>query len=97
MPRLVDLCFAKSLKHFRRLKNFSQTELSARAGVDRTFISMLERGTRKPSLQVVIFLAGALNMTAAELVKHVEVLMKERDNPDGSDTKLAPNANHSNQ
>ena len=79
MPHKVNLSFAESLKHFRKLKNFSQTELSARANVDRTFISMLERGTRKPSLQVVIFLAEALEMTASDFVRHVEKLIDTRE------------------
>ena len=82
MPHLVDLCFAQSLKHFRKLKAFSQTELSKRANVDRTFISMLERGTRKPSLQVVIFIAEALDMSASELVLHVEKMISLREKAD---------------
>ena len=40
---------------------------------------MLERGTRKPSLQVVIFLAEALEMTASDFVRHVEKLIDTRE------------------
>jgi len=91
MPQKVNLSFAESLKHFRKLKNFSQAELSARANVDRTFISMLERGTRRPSLQVVIFLAEALEIKASDFVKHVEKLIELREQ-----TALEVNILHAN-
>ena len=79
MSHKVNLSFAQSLKHFRKLKSFSQTELSALANVDRTFISMLERGTRRPSLQMVIFLAEALEISASDFVKNVEKLIDIRE------------------
>ena len=100
MPHKVNLSFAESLKHFRKLKNFSQTELSARANVDRTFISMLERGTRKPSLQVVIFLAEALEMTASDFVKHVEKLIDAREQLEieaSNSTSTPVKTNHTSQ
>ena len=50
---------------------------------------MLERGTRKPSLQVVIFIAEALDMKASELVLHVEKMISLREKADLEASKTA--------
>ena len=46
----------------------SQEQLAASAGLDRTYVSGMERGTRNPTLATVERLAAALGMTAAELL-----------------------------
>ena len=50
----------------------SQEELAHRAGMDRTFISRLERGIRQPSLTTLLLLSEALQTTASHLVAQVE-------------------------
>jgi transcriptional regulator with XRE-family HTH domain len=46
----------------RRLSGVSQEELAFRSGLDRTFISAVERGLRNPSLLSVYALADALRV-----------------------------------
>jgi transcriptional regulator with XRE-family HTH domain len=46
----------------------TQEELADRCGFDRTYISMLERGKRNPSLVNLIRLAKGLSTTVASLV-----------------------------
>ncbi|MEK6608749.1 MAG: helix-turn-helix transcriptional regulator [Myxococcota bacterium] len=56
-----------------RLKaKISQEELAHRAGLHRTYVSLLERGERNPSLNVIIDLARALGTTGAALLGKVE-------------------------
>jgi transcriptional regulator with XRE-family HTH domain len=50
----------------------SQEELAERCGFDRTYISMLERGKRNPSLGNLIRLAKGLNTTVATLVRSID-------------------------
>ena len=61
--------FANSLKELRQARGLSQESLSSTAGLDRTYISMLERGKRKPSLETIEKIATALEMKSWELIK----------------------------
>jgi len=47
----------------------SQEELAHEAGLHRTYISLLERGLRNPSLLVMAALAKALGVELDELVR----------------------------
>lgn len=64
--------FGSILKRRRMLANVSQEELAFRAGVDRTFISRLERGIRQPTITTLIGLGEALGISGAELVSETE-------------------------
>lgn len=48
---------------------FSQEALAHEAGLDRTYISMLERGIRNPTLEVMRLLADALEVKLVELIE----------------------------
>lgn len=56
--------FGKILKDVRLARNTSQEELAERSGLDRTYISMLERGRRTPTLNTIFSLSKALNISA---------------------------------
>lgn len=51
--------FAAALAEARRKHNLSQGEVGERSGIDRSFISRLERGEREPSRETVRALARA--------------------------------------
>ncbi|MBL0352153.1 MAG: helix-turn-helix transcriptional regulator, partial [Dechloromonas sp.] len=55
-PQLPDIgpLFGSVLKRHRSALNVSQEELAFRAGVDRTFVSRLERGIRQPTITTLI-------------------------------------------
>ena len=65
--------FGEVLKRHRSALNVSQEELAFRAGVDRTFISRLERGIRQPTITTLIGLGVALGISAADLVRETEI------------------------
>jgi len=64
--------FGQILKEQREKAGFSQEELAFEAGCNRTFISMLERGLRQPTLTTLLKLGKALKMPAYLLVQLVE-------------------------
>lgn len=66
--------FGAVLKRYRTELNISQEELAFRAGVDRTYISRLERGTRQPTITTLIGLGIAMGIPAADLVAETERL-----------------------
>ena len=64
--------FGEVLRRYRTDMNISQEELAFRAGVDRTFVSRIERGIRQPTITTLVGLGLALGISAAELVREVE-------------------------
>lgn len=64
--------FGQVLRTLRKKQKMSQESLAFQSNLDRTYISMLERGVHQPTLSSLFALAGALNMKASDLVKLVE-------------------------
>ena len=63
--------FGLAVKTVREARNLTQEELAHRAGIHRTYLSDIERGSRNPSLVNLDRLAGALGLTQAELFGHL--------------------------
>lgn len=61
--------FARNLKRHRLAQGLSQEELAHRAGIDRTYISSLERSVYAAGIDVVDSLAKVLGMEASDLLK----------------------------
>lgn len=68
----LENAFSKVLKKLRKDKNLSQEELASKSGLDRTYISLLERGLRQPSLRSIFLISEALNILPEALVKLVK-------------------------
>lgn len=60
------------IKRQRRSLGISQEELGLRCGLDRTYISGLERGVRNPSLTALVTLSEGLNLTVSQLLENLE-------------------------
>ena len=60
---------ARNLRKARQAKGLSQEELAHRAGVDRTYVSALERRVYAASIEVVDRLARELDVEAADLLR----------------------------
>jgi transcriptional regulator with XRE-family HTH domain len=65
-------CLGEVISARRKRLNISQEELAQEAGVDRAFISNVERGKRNPSFGFVASLAGGLKMRYSRLVHNCE-------------------------
>ncbi|ODU41868.1 MAG: hypothetical protein ABS92_11000 [Thiobacillus sp. SCN 63-374] len=68
----IGQIFGEVLRRYRSEKNISQEELAFQAGVDRTFVSRLERGIRQPTITTLIGLGQALGVPAADLMRDTE-------------------------
>ena len=60
--------FAKNLKFYRKQKKYSQKELAEKLNYGYTAIANYESGRNEPSLDDLIALAKALDVTVDELV-----------------------------
>lgn len=69
--------FGEVLRTIRKKQKMSQEKLAFQSNLDRTYISMLERGVHQPTLNSLLALARALNMKASELVELVEEKIDE--------------------
>lgn len=59
--------FGEAIRRVRKQKGVSQESLALACGLDRTYISGIERGARNPSLTNVFKIAAALETDPAEL------------------------------
>lgn len=60
------------IQRFREEKGLSQEVLSGFAGIGRTHLSAIERGTRKPTLETFFKISEALDVRASVLMKAIE-------------------------
>lgn len=63
---LTDV-FGQAVRHHRKLLGLSQEELAFRSGLDRTYISGVERGVRNPTLEVMQRIADGVGVDLAVL------------------------------
>jgi transcriptional regulator with XRE-family HTH domain len=64
--------FGKLIKRRREAAGLTQEVLADAAGVHRTYISLLERGMRAPTIEVVRLLAKALRTTMTSIIAELE-------------------------
>jgi transcriptional regulator with XRE-family HTH domain len=69
---MVVSVFGKVLRKLRVGKKLSQEKLAELCDLDRTYISLLERGLRQPTITTLFKIADALDLPPSELVKKVE-------------------------
>lgn len=68
-PKIFLLPLAKAIRGRRKQLGLSQESLAEACGFDRTYISMLERGTRNPSLQNLFKIASGLKTSVSKLTE----------------------------
>ncbi len=76
--------FARVIIRRRLMKGWAQEDLAAYSGLERSYISRLEKGLRTPSLDVVFRCASAFKIAPQSLVKEVRsclILIQEDKNP----------------
>ena len=69
--------FASVLKQHRKSAGLSQEKLAELCDLERTYISFLERGLRKPSLNMTFRFAEVFEIKTSQLVEEVESLINK--------------------
>ena len=64
----VEKAFGQVVRQIRKKLEISQAELEKRTGLDRTFISDLERGIQGPGIRTLFRIAKGLEIPAWDLV-----------------------------
>jgi transcriptional regulator with XRE-family HTH domain len=73
--KTVSVAFGRVLRDCRNQARVSQEALAAAAEVDRTYVSLLERGLRQPSLEILFRLSRALGVAPATMVSKTATLL----------------------
>ena len=71
----IKQAFGIVLKKNRIKVGISQEKLAFGCNLDRTFISLLERGKRRPTLDTIFKLSKSLNILPSILIAEVESLL----------------------
>lgn len=68
----LEKAFGKVLRNLRIEKKLSQDKLAELSALDRTYISLLERGLRAPTISTLFSISKSLNISPSKLIKLVE-------------------------
>ncbi|MGK7344313.1 MAG: helix-turn-helix domain-containing protein [Candidatus Nitrospinota bacterium M3_3B_026] len=72
MAKKLERVFGGVMRDLRKKRGLSQEELGFETGYHRTYISLLERGLRSPTLTTIFQLATALEVKPSEIIRQVE-------------------------
>lgn len=60
--------FGKNVQTIRKQKGISQEKLAEMVGIHRTYLSLVEKGNRNPSLKTIYRIAKALKVNSRQLL-----------------------------
>ena len=67
--------FGITLKKYRTEKNLSQEKLALNCNLDRTYIGLLERSQRQPTISTIFVLCEQLGVAPHEFIKEIEKMI----------------------
>ncbi|MBS6928428.1 MAG: helix-turn-helix transcriptional regulator [Finegoldia magna] len=62
MKNELHIKFGKRVRELRKERGWSQEEFADRCGLDRTYVSGIERGVRNPTLEIIGLISAGLNV-----------------------------------
>jgi len=62
----------KELRRARKEAGLSQEQLAEEAGIHRTYVSLLERDVKSPTVDVLLRICEALEMKASDILKRID-------------------------
>lgn len=71
--------YGQAVRELRKRNNKSQETLAFDAGLDRTYISLLELGQKSPTLDTIMAICNALGVGLAQVASRVEAIMSENN------------------
>ena len=67
--------FGVVLREARKAHGLSQEQLAFECGLDRSYVSLVERGVQSPTIRKLFRLAEVLKTTPSELMRRTEALL----------------------
>lgn len=80
MGRLEEFsdAFAIAVERHRLALGLSKTELASRAGLHQTYVGLLEKGKRSPSVDTAQALAKGLGLRLSDLIEEAEKSLSDK-------------------
>ena len=75
----LNIVFGEQLRSVRKAASMTQEELAFRAGLDRTYISLLERGFKSPTLTTFFQLCRVLDQQPDLFIAHISAQLTRRE------------------
>lgn len=72
----TEKTFGKILKQYRKEKNISHEKFAFKCELDRTYISLLERGQRNPTLNSIFRISKGLRIKPNKMIEDTEKLIE---------------------
>lgn len=63
----INYEFGKRVNYLRKKLNISQEQLAFKCGINKNYLSDVERGARNPTLKIIQKIANGLNVELSEL------------------------------
>ena len=73
--RGTEAAFGRAVREVREARGVSQERLARAASLDRTYVSMIERGRRSPTIRVLMRIAEALQVRPSKIIAWMERMM----------------------
>lgn len=70
----IAILFGRILQEKRKEKGLSQEQLAQACNLDRTYISLLERGLRQPTITTLFNISKGLNISPSIFIKLLEAV-----------------------
>ena len=64
--------FGLVLRDLRKERGLSQESLALEAGIQRNYVSLIERGINQPTITIIFKISAALNMKPSQMLELVE-------------------------
>jgi transcriptional regulator with XRE-family HTH domain len=77
-PFGLERAFGEVLRQVRKSRSISQEALGFDSDLDRTYISLLERGLKSPTIRTVFAVANVLKIRPSDVVRRTEDLLARK-------------------
>ena len=67
-----EKAFGAVLREIRKATGLSQMDVDVQFGIDRTYLSAIERGIQSPTLRTIIRLSRAFDVRPSEMIRRME-------------------------
>ena len=68
----INVQLGMRIRYLRKLKGMSQEDLALESGINKNYLSDVERGSRNPTITVIEKISTALGVSLATLFKGIQ-------------------------
>lgn len=78
--KLEDI-IGNAIRKYRKQRNYSQEKLALESNLDRSFLSEIERGVKKPTVHTIFAICKTLEIKPSALIHEIETEYEKIEEP----------------